>query len=76
MTLSLTSKQVVANLKRNIQRVDNRVDNYLNDANENNIHDTRTAIRRIDASFRILPKRMRSQSKIRNTWQQAKNFSK
>ena len=65
MTLSLTSKQVVANLKRNIQRVDNRVDNYLNDANENNIHDTRTAIRRIDASFRILPKRMRSKSKIR-----------
>jgi len=65
MTLSLTSKQVVAKLKRNIQRVDNRVNNYLNDANENNIHDTRTAIRRIDASFRILPKRMRSKSKIR-----------
>jgi CHAD domain-containing protein len=64
MRLSLTSKQVVAKLKQNIQRVDNRVNNYLKDANENNIHDIRTAIRRIDASFRVLPKKLRKKSKI------------
>jgi CHAD domain-containing protein len=64
MTLSLTSKQVITKLKQNVQRVDNRVNNYIKDANENNIHDIRTAIRRIDPSFRVLPKKIRKKSEI------------
>ena len=46
------------------KRVDNRVDDYIKDSNENNIHDIRTAVRRLDASYRSLPKNMRRKNKI------------
>ncbi|MFY9870797.1 MAG: CHAD domain-containing protein, partial [Candidatus Nitrosopolaris sp.] len=64
MALLLTPKHFVTKTEENIKRVDNRVNAYIKDSNENNIHDIRTATRRLDASFRSLPKKMRRKNKI------------
>jgi CHAD domain-containing protein len=64
MTLSLTSKQFVTKMEENVKRVDNRVNDYIKDSNENNIHDIRTAVRRLDAAFRSLPKKLREKKMI------------
>jgi len=47
------------NYDRNIQKVDKRLDDYIKDPNEENIHDIRTAIRRLDASYQSSPKQIR-----------------
>ena len=64
MALLLTPKHFVTKTEENIKRVDNRVNAYIKDSNENNIHDIRTATRRLVASFRSLPKKMRRKNKI------------
>jgi len=64
MSLLLTPRHIVTKMEENIKRVDNRVDDYIKDSNENNIHDVRTAVRRLDASYRSLPKNMRRKKKI------------
>jgi len=51
-------------MDENIKRVDNRLNDYIKDSNENNIHDIRTAVRRLDASYRSLPKSMQRKNKI------------
>ncbi|MBV9666699.1 MAG: CHAD domain-containing protein [Nitrososphaeraceae archaeon] len=60
----ISSKSFVAKLQENIQRVDKRVNDYIADSNEDNIHDIRTAIRKVDASFRSLPKKVREKSRV------------
>jgi len=64
---TISSKSFVTKLQQNMQRVDKRVNDYLADSNEGNIHDIRTAIRRVDASFRSLPKKVRRKSRL-NTY--------
>jgi hypothetical protein len=64
MTLSLTPSHFVTKMEENVKRLDDRLDDYIKDSNENNIHDIRTA-RRLDASFTSLPKKMRRTTKIR-----------
>jgi len=51
-------------MDENVKRVDNRLDDYIKDSNENNIHDIRTAVRRLGASYRSLPKNIRRKNKI------------
>src|SRR5215472_11002895 len=51
-------------MEENVKRVDNSLDDYIKDSNENNIHDIRTATRRLDASYRSLPKKIRRKNKI------------
>ena len=46
-------------MEENVKRVDDRLNDYIKDSNENNIHDIRTATRRLDASFISLPRKMR-----------------
>ena len=53
-------------METNVQRVDKRLNDFLKDPNENNIHDIRTAIRRLDASIGSLPKRERNKNRIRD----------
>jgi CHAD domain-containing protein len=60
--LSISSKSFVKKLQENMQRVDKRVTDYIANSNEGNIHDIRTAIRRVDASFRSLPKNVRKKN--------------
>ena len=59
MTLSLTPRHFVTKMEENVKRVDDKLNDYIKDSNENNIHDIRTATRRLDASFKSLPKKMR-----------------
>ena len=42
----------------NIKRVEGRDSDYIKDSNEANIHDIRTAVRRLDASYKSLPKKL------------------
>lgn len=52
--------------ERNIQRVSNKLDDYIKEPNEENIHDIRKAIRRLEASYRSLPsKKVRKRGAIR-----------
>jgi CHAD domain-containing protein len=51
-------------LSENLQRVNNRVIKYLKDPNAKQIHDVRTAIRRLDATFLTLPKKYRNGSSL------------
>lgn len=46
------------NYAHNVQKVGKRVDQYARDPNEENIHDIRTAIRRLEASYRSSPKKL------------------
>jgi len=64
--LSISSKSFVKTLQENMQRVDRRVDGYIANSNEGNIHDVRTAIRRVDASFMSLPKNVRKKNRAYN----------
>jgi CHAD domain-containing protein len=49
-------------LSENLQRVNNRINKYLKKPNAKQIHDVRTAIRRLDATFSTLPKKYRNGS--------------
>jgi hypothetical protein len=60
VALSLTPRHFVMKMEENVKRVDDRLDDYIKDSNENNIHDIRTATRRLDASYRSLPKKIRN----------------
>ncbi len=46
------------NYVHNVQKVGKRVEEYAKDPNEENIHDIRTAIRRLEASYKSSPKRL------------------
>ncbi|MGC2573207.1 MAG: hypothetical protein WA364_16970 [Candidatus Nitrosopolaris sp.] len=67
MGLLLSTRHIVIKMDENVKRVDNRLDDYIKDSNENNIHDTRTAVRRLGASYRSLPKNIRRKTKLANT---------
>jgi CHAD domain-containing protein len=63
---SVDSEVYIDRLERNIQRVSNRLDDYIKDTNEENIHDIRTAIRRLEASYRSIPSsKLRKKEAIR-----------
>jgi CHAD domain-containing protein len=66
MTFKISSKPFAAKQEENIQRVNNRIENYLTDPNKDNIHDIRTAIRKLDASYRSLPKKIRKKNRVSN----------
>jgi len=57
-------------------RVDNRLDDYIKDSNENNIHDIRTAVRRLGASYRSLPKNIRRKNEISKYMRTSKRLFK
>src|SRR5215469_8090590 len=63
-------------MEENVKRVDDRLNDYIKDSNENNIHDIRTAVRRLDASYRSLPKNMRRKNKISNYMTTSKRLFK
>ena len=61
--LSISARHFLSTLEASVQRVDKRLNDYLKDPNENNIHDIRTAIRRLSASFGSLPNSERKKKK-------------
>jgi len=60
----LTAKHFASKMEENIKRVESRDSDYIKDSNETNIHDIRTAVRRLDASYKSLPKKLRRNNRI------------
>src|SRR5215831_11618634 len=60
----LDSETFLNKSERNIQRVNNKLDDYLKDPNEEQIHDIRTAVRRLRASNQTLPKTLRNKNEL------------
>ena len=48
---SFDSNTYLDKSERNIQRVSNKLDDYIKEPNEENIHDIRKAIRRLEAEL-------------------------
>lgn len=53
-----------------------KLDKYTTDPNDENIHDIRVSIRRLEAAYRILPKSVRRQEEISEYLKQAKKLFK
>jgi CHAD domain-containing protein len=66
----------LTSLSGNLQRVNNRVSKYLKTPNAKQIHDVRTSIRRLDASYLILPKKNRTGSSLSDYVLKCKEFFK
>jgi CHAD domain-containing protein len=60
----IDSETFVNKSERNIQRVNNRLDDYLKDPNKEQIHDIRTSIRRLRATYQALPKAIRNKNEL------------
>ena len=63
-------------LSENLQRVNNRINKYLKKPNAKQIHDVRTAIRRLDATFSTLPKKYKNGSSLSKYVVQCKELFK
>ena len=63
-------------LSENLQRVNNRVSKYLKTPNAKQIHDVRTSIRRLDATYLILSKKNRTGSSLSDYVLKCKEFFK
>lgn len=59
-----------------IARSNERLTEYLADPNEENVHDVRTSIRRLDAAYKILPKKIKRKEKILQFIKLRKEFFK
>ncbi len=62
----LTNKSYISKFQKIIKKIVDKLDDYLNDPNEENIHDIRIAIRRLEAAYGILPKNIRKKSNLQN----------
>lgn len=63
-------------LNENLQTVNNRINKYLKKPNAKQIHDIRTSIRRLDATFSTLPKKYRNGSSLSKYVLQCKELFK
>jgi CHAD domain-containing protein len=61
-------------LGKNLTKTTERLSAYLQDPNEKNIHDVRISIRRLDAAFKILPKKTRQKTKLKKFAAKLKKF--
>jgi CHAD domain-containing protein len=66
----------LTSLSENLQRVNNRVSKYLKTPNAKQIHDVRTSIRRLDATYLIMPKKNRTGSSLSDYVLKCKEFFK
>jgi CHAD domain-containing protein len=62
----LTNKTYVKKFQKTIKKTINKIDDYLEDPNEENIHDIRISIRRLEAAYAILPKKIRKQPSLKD----------
>jgi CHAD domain-containing protein len=58
------------------QKVNERLEKYLKEPNEENVHNVRTAIRRLDSAWKVLPKKIRQKRKVAKFVQLHKKFFK
>jgi CHAD domain-containing protein len=67
----LTKKSYINKFQKIIKKIADKLTDYLNDPNEENIHDIRIAIRRLEAAYEILPKVIRKKPNLQNYVEQA-----
>jgi len=65
-------KLLIRKFKKIMKIFAKKLDDYITDPNEDNIHDIRIAIRRMEAIYRILPKKNRKNEEIQDYVKQAK----
>ena len=64
-TVKIDVNKFVNACKRNISRVSNKLNDYITNPDEKNIHDIRTSIRRLDACYKTLPKKIRNKKQVK-----------
>jgi CHAD domain-containing protein len=72
----LEPKTYFVALNDSVQKVNNRLEKYLEESSEENVHSVRIAIRKIESAWSILPKKIRQKRKIRKFIQLHKKFFK
>lgn len=75
-SIDVDPKKYVNICERNILRVSNKLDDYLKSQEEKNIHDIRTSARRLDASYKTLPRKLRRRKQIRRFVDKSKDLFK
>jgi CHAD domain-containing protein len=63
--INVNPKEFVNICERNISRVSNKLDDYLTRQDEKNIHDIRTSVRRLDACYQTLPKKLQRRKQMK-----------
>jgi CHAD domain-containing protein len=69
-------KLLLEKFKKIIKTFTKKLDDYITNPSEDNIHDIRIAIRRMESVYRILPKKNRKSDDIQNYVKQAKTLFK
>jgi CHAD domain-containing protein len=72
--INVNPKEFVDICERNISRVSNKLDDYLTRQDEKNIHDIRTSVRRLDASYQTLPKKLRRRKQLKKFVKKSKDL--
>lgn len=70
------SKNYFEILSATIQKVSDRLEKYLQEPNEENVHNVRTAIRRLESAWIILPRKVRQKRKVKKFVLAHKKFFK
>jgi CHAD domain-containing protein len=74
--INVNPKEFVNICERNIARVSNKLDDYLIRQDEKNIHDIRTSVRRLDACYKTLPKKLRRRNQMKKFVNKSKDLFK
>lgn len=69
-------KLLLEKFKKIIKTFTKKLDDYIKNPSEDNIHDIRIAIRRMESVYRILPKKIRKHEDLQNYVKQAKALFK
>ena len=75
-TVKIDVKKFVNACKRNLSRVSNKLDEYLASPDEKNIHDIRTSVRRLDACYKTLPKKIRNKKQVKTYMDKSRELFK
>lgn len=74
--IQLQKKLFIKTFEKILERFTKRLDRYIRKPSEENIHDIRIAIRRLESAHRILPKNMRKKQSIQDYMEEAKKLFK
>ncbi|NOJ29424.1 MAG: hypothetical protein DA328_04570 [Nitrososphaeraceae archaeon] len=69
----LTLLPFLIKLHENIERLNRKTKSYIKNADEKNIHDVRTSVRRFNSAFLSLPKKYRTESMLLTNYKQIAN---
>lgn len=74
--LALDAKLFRKKFEKYVESFNQKLSEYISDPNEENIHDIRTSVRRLEAAYRVAPKKVRRHKQIRSYAKQAKKLFK